>query len=78
MSLQLFQDYDGCGSVRFSCAFCNTKHKPNYIQRHVNNCKLAKIENLRDHFKMFQNSEPEPPADFPDFYEREDDTEEGI
>jgi len=27
---------------------------------------------------MFQNSEPEPPADFPDFYKREDDPEEGI
>jgi len=27
---------------------------------------------------MFQNSEPEPPADFPDFYEREDETEEAF
>jgi len=63
--------------MRFNCAFCSTLHRANYIQRHVNNCKLAKLWNPVD-LKVFQNSEPEPPADFPDFYEPDNDGQEGF
>jgi len=61
--------------MRFNCAFCGTKHKPSYIEKHVNNCKLAQLYFTADHVKMFQNSEPEPPADFPEWYD--DGSEDG-
>jgi len=64
--------------MRLNCAFCGTKHRPDYIEKHIHFCRMAKLHNLTDHTKIFQNSEPEPPADFPDFYKREDDPEEGF
>jgi len=58
--------------MRLNCAFCGTEHKPSYIQKHVINCKLAKLYNPVDHVKMFQNSEPEPPADFPEWFDNDE------
>jgi len=60
--------------MRLNCAFCGTKHRPDYIQRHVNSCKLAQLCNKADHTKILQN-EPEPPADFPDWHD--DESEDG-
>jgi len=50
--------------MRLNCAFCDTKHRPNYIQRHVNSCRSAQL------------LEPEPPADFPDYWNKEDEEED--